>query len=172
MALINPNTGSSKFNVIVRREAVVSLAGEEPVIVSESEEFSIKLVSDAISGEEISTRDLQEVPDEEIGEDGIWVKAQAAKLKAMSQEELIAMVLKLQSQVGEQAEVVEAAEEVVEETAEEVVEEVAEEPVEEEAPKPKRRKKKPAPVEEEPESIEEVHTAAEEVNEDELDVEF
>lgn len=175
MALINPTTGSTKFNVVVRRNAVVSLAGEVPVILSEDEEFGIKLISDAISGEEITSRDLQEVPDEEIGEDGIWVKAVASKLKGLSQEELIEMVLKLQAQTGAELPIEEVATDAEPEVEAEpeTEDEVEPEPEVEEEPKPKsRRRKKPAAEpEEEPESIDEVTTPAE-TNDDELDVEF
>lgn len=164
MALINPKTGSSQFNAVVRRNAVISLAGEVPTIVSEEEEFNIKLVSDAISGEELSHKDLEEVPDNEIGKDGIWIHAQAAKLKDLSQEELIAMVLALQSGA------VAATEETVV-VAEEEAEETAEEPVEE---KPKRKRKKPAPkpepTDEEEEKIE--IDAASKTEEELEDVEF
>lgn len=171
MALVNPNSGSARFNVIIRREAVVSLAGDTPVIISESEEFNMKLVSDVITGDEISHKDLKEVPNEEVGEDGIWTKAQAAKLKQLSQEELIQMVLQLQQ--GKQVEV-EAEEEEeapapkkrtrkkkAEEDApvKEEAEDTAEEPADQEEEKPKKkRKKKAAPKEE--------------VEDDEVDVEF
>lgn len=176
MALINPTTGSTKFNVVLRREAVVSLAGDEPVILSESDEFSIKLVSDAISGEAITSRDLQEVPEEEIDVDGIWVKAAAAKLKNMSQEELIEMVLKLQAQTGVELPIEMAATEAAEQAdAQDAEPEAAEETEPEDAEeKPKsRRRKKPKAEEtavEEPQAIDEVHTPAEDA--EELDVEF
>lgn len=166
MALINPKTGSSQFNAVVRRNAVISLAGEVPTIVSEEEEFGIKLISDAISGEELSHKDLEEVPDDEIGADGIWINAQAAKLKELSQEELIAMVLQLQSGA------VAATEETVV-VAEEEAEETVEEPVED---KPKRKRKKPAPRAETPDVVKEVEEvkidAASKTDEEIEDVEF
>lgn len=165
MALINPKTGSSRFNVIIRREAVVSLAGEEPEILSESEQFSLKLVSDVVTNEEISSKNLEEVPDEEIGADGIWTEAAAAKLNSLSKEELIAMILKQ----GVETDIVEEA---PEETVEEALVEEAEE-----KPKTKRKRKAPAKkkeVEPEPEvEVEEIHTDAEDVSEEEIeDIEF
>jgi ribosomal protein L12E/L44/L45/RPP1/RPP2 len=172
MALINPKTGSARFNVVVRREAVVSLAGEVPVIVSEAEEFNMKLVSDVISGEEISHKDLQEVPDEEIGADGIWVHAQAAKLKQMTQEELIEMVLKLQAEQSAAGKPkTKPAKEEEAAPAKEEAEDTADEPADQEEPvekKPKKKKKKkPAPVDEDNSDDEEGNA-----DDEELDVAF
>lgn len=173
MALINPSTGSARFNVIIRREAVVSLAGETPVVVSEEEEFNMKLVSDAVSGEEISHKDLQEVPDEEIGADGIWIHAQAAKLKQMTQEELIEMVLKLQSEqsAAGKPKTLPKKEKPAEEDApaEAEAEDTADEPADqEEKPKKKKKKKaKPAPKQEDNSDDED-----ENADDEELDVAF
>lgn len=155
MALINPNTGSSTFKAIVRHEAVISLAGHEPVIIEQAEEFGIKLLADATNGEEIGFKELQEVPDEEIGEDGFWIHSQAARLKNLSQEELIEMVLKLQSQTGAPLPAASPkAEESDGETEDAAKEGTEEDPSDSEEDKPKKKKKKrPAPTEEETEEV-------------------
>lgn len=178
MALINPTTGSSRFNVIITKQGVVSLASQTPVILSEEETFKMKMLSDAMTGEEISAKDLQEVPDEEIGEDGIWIHAAAAKYKDMSQEELIAYIVKLEAQAkmtspaftDESAPVEEPAP--VEE-AEELTE-PAEETEEKPAPKKRSRsRKKTEPKEEAGDETQEIHTDAEDKNADEVDgIEF
>lgn len=154
MALINPNTGNTKFNTEVRYHAVISFATEEPTVVERSEEIlGMKLISDAASGEALSHKDLQEVPDEEIGADGFWIHAKAAKLKSLSQEELLQLVLQMQAQGAEIPDLNAGKEEESEEEAEETPAEpeAQPEPVEqEEAPeeeveKPKRKRKKAAP---------------------------
>lgn len=155
MALINPNTGNTKFNTEVRYHAVISFATEEPTVVERSEEIlGMKLISDASNGEALSHKDLKEVPDEEIGTDGFWIHAKAAKLKALSQEELLQLVLQMQAQgaeipdlnAGKEEEAEEEAEETPAEPEVEAEPETAEAPAEaEEVEKPKRKRKKPAP---------------------------
>jgi hypothetical protein len=100
MAYINPKTGSSTFNVKLIRKGVVSFATDEPTIVGEDQEFTLKLISDITDGQPVLFDELAVVPDEEIDSEGYWVNSKVSRLKSMSHDELISYILRIES--GEQ----------------------------------------------------------------------
>ena len=97
MAYINQKTGSSNFNVKVIRKGVVSFATDEPQILEENSEFTLKLLTDITNDEVITFDELTHVPDEEIDSEGYWVNSKVSKLKNMSHDELISYILKIES---------------------------------------------------------------------------
>jgi hypothetical protein len=97
MAYINQKTGSSNFNVKIIRKGVVSFSTDEPEILHEEEEFTLKILTDVTSGEVVTFDELSHVSDEEIDSDGYWVNSKVSKLKNMTHDELVAYILQMEA---------------------------------------------------------------------------